>query len=131
MLAVARARSDGNQFGLYTGCFLNIFSGADFPCWRGPVLVRADNLRRFCHVSALDFGRIDFAVSLLTPWCWHPHFRLPVRTHLGMRGMRGQTGVAPFLLPMWEHDNFPAETSRRFRREFNPFLIVSAHGPLR
>src|SRR5229473_3112142 len=67
MLAVARARSDGNQFGLYTGCFLNIFSGADFPCWRGPVLVRADNLRRFCHVSALDFGRIDFAVSLLTP----------------------------------------------------------------
>jgi len=23
-----------------------------------------------------------------------------------MQGMQGQTGVAPFLLPMWEHDNF-------------------------
>ncbi len=24
-------------------------------------------------------------------------------------GIRGQTGVAPFLLPMWEHDNFSVD----------------------
>jgi RHS repeat-associated protein len=34
------------------------------------------------------------------------------------KGMRGQTGVAPFLLPKWEHDNFPVELLRRLRREF-------------
>src|SRR5712671_1012956 len=54
---------------------------------------------------------------------WHHFFsRCGNTTILPLQGMQGQTGVAPFLLPMWEHDNFTVELLRRFL----PILSVYA-----
>jgi len=67
-------------------------------------------------VAFLDVGGEWFLMWQSKMWNGHEEEECGKNAgkECGGKRMRGQTGVAPFLLPIWEHDNFPVKLLRRF-----------------